>query len=344
MSGWKAAVVAVGSFSVSGAVTYALVRFLLRRGVVDLPNDRSSHTAPTPRGGGLGVLAGIAAGSFVGWCLGLPLLSAPVALGLLLVAAVSAADDYLRGIPLGVRASVHMVAAVLVVFRVGGFEKLPLPPPADLPLGPFGVVVAILWIVGLTNLYNFLDGIDGFAASQGVIAGLAAAFLFPDTAFVTGLAIAGACGGFLLYNWHPARIFLGDVGAASLGFLFASIPFEIQAEGRGRAVFFSALCLWFFLADGLFTLLRRLLRAEKIWRPHRSHLYQRLIATGLRHDQVVRALCGGAAMLAGLAVFGSGRGNASIDWMIFGVAVAAFLAYWATTSAREERVRQSASP
>ena len=339
---WEAGgVVLIVAFLVSAGATLGLIRLLQSRGVLDLPNERSSHTRPTPRGGGVGLLGGVAAGLLVGHWLGVPLLASPLIGGVLLVALASFADDYLGGVPLAVRAAAQVAAAALVVFQTGGFPRLPLPFPADFPLGDLGIPLAILWIVGVTNVYNFLDGIDGYAACQGVITGTATAFLFPEAAYA-GLALAGACAGFLLFNWHPARIFLGDVGAASLGFLFAALPFQVGSERRGQAVFLSVICLWFFLSDGAFTLLRRLLRGEKVWKPHRSHLYQRLASTGLRHDQVVRAVCAAAALLAGLAVVSSFLDYAPFDWALLFVAVGFFLVYLLATSAREARHRASA--
>jgi len=303
------------SFAVAWAVTGVLVQSLREHGFLDVPNERSSHRVPTPRGGGIGILAGVAGGWLACRWLGIPLLSPPVVGGVLLVALASAADDYLGGVPLAVRATAQFMAACLVVWQLGGLPRLPFPGPADLQLGILGVPLAVLWIVGVTNIYNFLDGIDGFAASQGVVGGMAAALLLAQAERApAGLAIAGACGGFLILNWHPARIFLGDVGSATLGFLFAVLPFETALEERARTVFLVAMCLWFFLSDGAFTMLRRLLRGERVWEAHRCHLYQRLVRAGLRHDKVVLIVMGLGAAIAGLAVAAAGRRTAVVDW------------------------------
>jgi len=248
--------------------------------------------------------------------------------GALLVALVSSADDYFGGIPLAPRLIVHLVAAGLVVFHAGELAQLPLPAPANLSTGILSAPLAIIWIVGVTNLYNFLDGIDGSAACQGIIAGLASSLLFPNTGIASaGLAIAGACGGFLVFNWHPARIYLGDVGSITLGFIFASLPFQAQSYGRGRSTFLVAICLWVFLADGAFTLMRRLSRGEKIWIPHLSHIYQRLAKMGLRHDEVVLTTLAFSVPITILAVVAGTRQSAALDWGVFALAFASFAGY-----------------
>src|SRR5206468_6921221 len=126
--------------------------------------------------------------------------------------------------------------------------------------------------------YIFLAGIDGHAGLQGAVAGLGVALLHTVGSFTTiGMAVCGACAGFLVHNWHPARIFMGDVGSATLGFILAAVPFQTSGRWRSDSVFFVALFLWFFLADGAFTVFRRLWRGEKVWEAHRTHLYQRLV-------------------------------------------------------------------
>ncbi len=326
---WKAGVaVFMVSFVVAWGVTRVLVRSLRDHGLLDVPNERSSHRVPTPRGGGIGVLAGVAGGWLVCRWLELPILAPPVIAGALLVALASAADDYLGGVSLAGRAAAQFVAAGLVVWRLGGLPRLPLPAPADLPLGILGVPLAVFWIVGVTNIFNFLDGIDGFAASQGVVAGTSAALLFPESIFAfAGLSLAGACAGFLIFNWHPARIFLGDVGSAPLGFLFAVLPFEVPPEERGRTLFLVAICLWCFLSDGAFTLLRRLFRGERVWEPHRCHLYQRLVRAGLRHDTVVLIVMTLSVPIAALAVVAGGQHSAVVDWGVLVIALIFFLGY-----------------
>lgn len=330
------------AFAVSWTATKVLIRILSQRGVLDIPNVRSSHKVPTPRGGGLGILAGLAAGCAAAALLSLSLPHPGILAGTALVAVTGALDDYTHRVSIGIRLLLQCLAAAMVVVPSGGLGQLPLPQPWDVPLGALGPPLAIVWIVGVTNVYNFLDGIDGFAASQAVIAGVAAATIFAAEGSAIGLAIAGASGAFLLHNWHPARIFMGDVGSEALGFLLASLPFQLPEPARSRSLIAIALCLWFFLADGLFALLRRLCRGEKFWTAHRSHLYQRLVGTGLRQDEVVLAVSGLSLGVATLAVVAHRSGEPRQLWMALLAAAATFLFYVVWTSRREGLTGQAA--
>lgn len=314
---------------VSWAVVAATLPFLQRRGVLDIPNARSSHEAPVPRGGGIGILGGIAAGLGVAGFLGMPLPVPRVLVGLGVMAVLGWADDVRGGLPVAWRLAAQVGAALVVVQGLGALERFPLPVPLDVSLGPLAWPVTILWIVGVVNIFNFLDGIDGFAGVQGVVAGLGVAAVgWGSWATPAGIAAAAACAAFLLHNWHPAKVFMGDVGSLTLGFLFAVMPL---AAGRGRApmmVFVAALCLWFFLADGAFTILRRLLRREKIWEAHRSHLYQRLVIAGWSHAKVALWVGAGMVGVAGVGVGAAFCGRTEALWAALGVAAAAFGVYW----------------
>jgi UDP-N-acetylmuramyl pentapeptide phosphotransferase/UDP-N-acetylglucosamine-1-phosphate transferase len=235
-----------------------------------------------------------------------------------------------------VRLLIQLVAAALIVGGTGGIDRLPLPVPLDLPLGPAAIPVALIWILGVINVYNFLDGIDGFAALQGLLAGVClAVFASGSVMAATGLALAGACGGFLVFNWHPAKVFMGDIGSGVLGFTLAALPFQLATSSRGDAIFLVSICLWFFLSDGVFTILRRASRGERVWHAHRSHLYQRLVMTGLRHDRVVLYVLSAAAILAGLAIVSIRSGSMNAKWSVMLLASASFVTYYWWTLRRE---------
>jgi UDP-N-acetylmuramyl pentapeptide phosphotransferase/UDP-N-acetylglucosamine-1-phosphate transferase len=337
-----AALVAV-SFLVATIGTRALIPLLRRWGCVDVPNGRSSHQTPTPRGGGLAVVAGIGAAWALGWWWNWPLPPIGVLAAVLAVALAGLADDLFDGISVGARLVVQFAAAVLVLLHVGSIPSLPLPPPLDLPLGSWSFPLTLLWIVAVTNIYNFLDGIDGFAATQGVLVGVALALVGGDSSMaVVGCAVAGSCLGFLRHNWSPARVFLGDVGSGALGFLLAIVPLLVPPAARSGITLTVALCLWVFLFDGAYTLLRRLTRRERFWRPHRSHLYQRLVASGLSHRRVVKVLMAGGGVLALLAVLARGAGWPSLAWPVIVVALAWSIGYVAWVHQRETRVRRRA--
>ena len=284
---WSLAVVA---FVVSVLGVAQMRRWGARR-LLDIPNARSSHSRPTPRGGGLPlVVAALAA-----WIVFLYLTGArrwdenlALVVGATLVAGVSWLDD-LKGLPFRVRLSVHLCAAAIVLWTSPPSAAAQLPGLGAVPLGPLAWPLAFIWIAGLTNAYNFMDGIDGIAGGQGAVAGLAWWFLgwtyLTPTVGVLGLYLGVAAVAFLLFNWAPARIFMGDVGAATLGFLFAAIPFAARPLGPQAltAWVVAAAVTWPFVFDSGFTLVRRWRRGEKVTEAHRSHLYQRLVIAGWGH-------------------------------------------------------------
>lgn len=330
-----AVLICAGSAAIAAIATNLLLP-VLRRRIVDIPNERSSHTVATPRGGGLGILAGASAGIAAAGICGWPVPAMAFLLAVGIVALIGLLDDRFGGLPVGLRLAAQVSAAGLLVWQLGPIEAIGAPGLFSVPLGRTAAFVTLLWIVTVVNIYNFLDGIDGFAGAQGVVAGagLAGAF-WGSPICAVGLAVAGACAGFLRYNWHRARIFMGDVGSTALGMAFAASPLLLGAGRRADGVFAVTLALWLFLSDGVFTLLRRLLRGERIWQAHRSHLYQRLVATGLRHDQVVIAAMGPAVVLA----FGCASGIRLHSPELIGASAFAaalvFGAYWVWTVIRE---------
>jgi UDP-N-acetylmuramyl pentapeptide phosphotransferase/UDP-N-acetylglucosamine-1-phosphate transferase len=312
---------------VAFVVTRASIEPLRRRGAVDVPNERSSHRRPTPRGGGLGVLAGLLAGGGVAAATAPGGVEPILAVALILVAAAGLADDLSDGVSRWARLAIQTAAALLVVLRLGGLDRLPLPAPADLPLGPAGAVVGVVWIVGLVNLTNFLDGIDGLAATQGLLAGVGFAVAglarSQQDLATLGLLLAASCLGFLPFNRDPARVFLGDVGSSTIGFAMAAAPWTLGVADRPRGALLAGLLASYFLADGTLTLAGRLARGEAFWRPHRLHLYQRLVATGLGHGETVARTLGPALPPAALAVAGYAAASAVLEWVALAAALVA---------------------
>jgi UDP-N-acetylmuramyl pentapeptide phosphotransferase/UDP-N-acetylglucosamine-1-phosphate transferase len=281
------AAIGVAAFA-SCALTVGLVRQLaLRRHWLDVPNARSSHVRPTPRLGGLGLLGGLIAGALASAAL------VPAAMGSLVVllclggvvSIVSLADD-LRGLPPLARLTVHLAVAIAAVALLGPLPIRSAPVPVAATLAG---AVSVIWIAGFLNAFNFMDGIDGIAGGQALVAGAgwtaAGWWLGQPGIVVVGLAIAAAAAAFLLYNWSPASIFMGDVGSALLGFLLAAVP--LAAEGAARpSAYVAVLMVWPFVFDAAFTLVRRARRGERLTQAHRSHLYQRLVQAGWPHGAV----------------------------------------------------------
>jgi Fuc2NAc and GlcNAc transferase len=330
--------IAIPALSVSWAVTRWLIPRLRKHKLLDVPNTRSSHNSPTPRGGGIGIVAGIAVALLIAGALALPAPSVVLLGAALLIAGCGAVDDFFGGLSAPVRIAVHFVAAAIVISFLGGLERIPLPPPANLPLGYASTAVAAVWIVGVTNIFNFLDGIDGFAGAQAVLGGIGLVFAGADAAIaITGAAIAGAAAGFLVHNWHPARIFMGDVGSTTLGFLFAVLPWQTAGAERSSMLFYTALLLWFFLADGGFTLLRRLTRGERVWQAHRSHLYQLMASRGTSHDVVVRKIGRLAIPVAFAALIAARSGLGTSGWLALLLAAGLFVVYFRWSDASVTR-------
>lgn len=243
---------------------------------LDEPNARSLHTSPVPRTGGLGLLLGIAAA----WILIAPQLPAAWWLALTLVIGVSLVDD-LRGLHASIRLGTHLLAASLAAAALL---------PSD--SAPWLFAAVILGIGWMGNLYNFMDGSDGLAGGMAVIgfgSYATAAWFAGSTQFaLLNLAIALAAAGFLLHNFHPARIFMGDAGAVTLGFLAASLGLLGWLQGDW-IWWFPLLVFSPFIADASTTLLRRLLAGARVWEAHRDHYYQRLVQLGLGHRDTALA-------------------------------------------------------
>ncbi len=262
----------------------------VKKGVLDVPNERSSHVSPTPRGGGV-VIVGVVLVLYV--CISYfytSVFSYGYLGGAIVIALVSWLDD-IYTISFVWRFCGHGLAAILLIIDKGYWSTIDIPGiSAEIGLGVFGPITAFLWIVWLINAYNFMDGIDGIAGIQGAIAGLSW-LVFGQMAGNNGIYFFGgvlffASSAFLIHNWQPARVFMGDVGSAFLGFTFAAIPFLARPDAGGMAQllpFAAILFVWFFLVDSIVTFARRAFRLEKVWIAHREHLYQRLVTSGLSH-------------------------------------------------------------
>lgn len=282
---------------------------------LDRPNERSLHTRPTPRGAGLAIVViSLASYAAIGYVNPAAFSRGYIA-GAIMIVAVSWLDD-IYSLPFFIRLITHFFAAGLLIIDVGHLQSIGLTTEYSVGFYGLGAVVTVIWIVWVINAYNFMDGIDGIAGIQAVIAAAAWAFISRDSAgvFVLSLAVAASSLGFLAHNWHPARVFMGDVGSAFLGYTFASLPLLLAHEASAvrPELFVSAvLILWPFIFDTVLTLLSRAWSGERVWKAHRKHLYQRMVIAGHSHVFVaglygVFASASSAAAL--LLIFGSGLG------------------------------------
>jgi len=291
-------------------IAFGLSRWLARSSraprLFDHPNARSLHQRPIPRTGGLAVLGGLLVGGFL---IGVTLPGARTSLAFLLLgltplALISFLDDR-RSVAARWRLLVHLGAAASLMAT--GFVPDALELPGLTPLLPRAIagLLALLFVVWMINLYNFMDGMDGFAGGMAVIGFAALAWLGRTDVGFAGfcLTVAAASAGFPACNFPPARIFLGDTGSTTLGFLAAACG--LWGSRAGLFPFWAALLVFSpFIVDATVTLLRRLARGERVWEAHRSHYYQRLVLLGWGHRRTVLAeyalmlACAGSALLA----------------------------------------------
>lgn len=285
--------IGLGALVLSYSGVAVIRSWALRRDLLDHPNERSSHTNPTPRGGGLAIAAIVLVGVAVLQILGRGL--APRAfmgylVGALLVSAISGVDDLFE-VSAKIRLPVHLMAAGLFAMMAGFVSRIYLPFFGDLNLGWVGFPLTVLWITGFTNAFNFMDGIDGIAAGQAIVTALCwivvASVLGLPALTTLSVLVAGASLGFLIHNLPPARIFMGDVGSTVLGFTFATVPILAFNQANDSRLFVvGAMCVAPFLFDTMLTMFRRAIRKEHLFQAHRTHLYQRLTKLGYVHRSV----------------------------------------------------------
>lgn len=288
------------AFIISALLTQHLSRPQALIYLIDIPNERSLHQQPTPLSGGIAMLVAFALTSVIAgtvypeneyiiW----------ICVSVFSVAAISLLDDY-RTVSAKYRLLVHFLAATFLLFQTDlwltqlSFANL------HFELSAFWqITLSLLFVIWMINLYNFMDGMDGFAGGMAVIGFGSFAILgwfANDMLFMSlNLLIASAATGFLVFNFPPARIFMGDVGSSSLGLLAAT--FSLWGNQTGIFPLWVAILLFSpFIVDATVTLLRRAWRGEKVWQAHRTHYYQRLVQLGWGHKRTV--LCEYGLMLA----------------------------------------------
>jgi len=273
---WLAVVV------MSGLLTGFFTWYARRRGMLDVPSHRHSHTVPTPRGGGAGLVSALviasawqssASVSMAFWmhCL-MP--------GFLVLSVTGWRDDRLSLSP-PLRFAVQVLVSCYLLWYLRS---------NDSGVGPLSLLLAGVYLLWMTNLYNFMDGSNGMAGVQGVFAGLTLSWLYyiasdPEAAFVSSL-LAAACFGFLPWNLGKARVFMGDVASGSLGFAFAALLVYGVFNGSLAAPV-AWMVMLVFICDSTLTLFARVLKGERWYNPHKQHLYQRLIVRGWSHGRVL---------------------------------------------------------
>ena len=336
MSFTAALAAGAASLAAAAATTGFARALLLRHGVMDRPNARSSHRAAVPRGGGIAVIGVLLAAWLALWltsaCAGCEALFWIALAGALGLAALSWLDDLRGGL------SVFLRLAVQVLAVGAGIASLPgdgLILQGSVPAFVDHALAAAAW-PWFVNLFNFMDGIDGLSGVEGASLGLGVFLLAllgaaPAGLGPLGLALAGVSLGFLLWNWHPAKVFLGDVGSVPLGYLAGWLMLALAAAGAWQA---ALLLPAYYLADATITLVRRLLRGRRVWQAHREHFYQRAVTAGWSHQRTAAVIGGHNLLLMGLAVASQRGWAAAAAALAAGAMLVAALLWYLHAAAR----------
>lgn len=261
-----------------------LTGFLARKDIVDRPNDRTLHQGVIPRGGGLVIIAFLLVGlALAAVQSGQFFFFGSLFLLMLAWASLSWYDDK-HDLSPRFRFLIQLALALFTVISYGWVERVSI-----LELALFGPLISLIGLVWMANLYNFMDGLDGLAGSQSVIASLSLCFWFyiSGASLLAGicLLVAASSYGFVLRNWSPAQIFMGDVGSITLGAFFGTLI--IIGVSRYNLPVLSFIALFaVFIVDATVTIVLRAVRREKIWLPHRKHFYQRLANAGYPHSSI----------------------------------------------------------
>jgi UDP-N-acetylmuramyl pentapeptide phosphotransferase/UDP-N-acetylglucosamine-1-phosphate transferase len=293
-------------------------RLVLRHQIIDQPKERSSHSIPMPRGGGLAIVVLVLITSL--WFASETVLSRSLTYILLgaILAWVGWRDDIYSLSP-NYRFLVQGLVAVISILMMGYFRVVRIPMIGDVDLGVIGIAITFLWIIGMINAYNFMDGIDGMAGGVALSAGLCWMVLSSNVrnpfVFWVALSIAASSLGYLGHNWPPAKIFMGDVASTFLGYSFAVLPL-VSADQSGDALTIGTLLMWTVIIDPGATFIGRLIRRENIFSRHRSHLFQRLVISGYK-TATVSFLYILLTLLAGYLTYIWSHGNQIASIFIF---------------------------
>lgn len=306
---WPGAVILV--FAVTAVMVDVMIILSTRFRLVDLPNRRSAHALPTARGGGIAIVIMVCVSALLTvfrW----PQLVPRVLLGVILpglaIASVGIVDD-IRPLRPSLRLVIQVAVAALMTAVLQPLQGIRLPGIGDVGFGPFAWPLTMIWIVGMINAYNFIDGSDGMAGLAGVVVGTSMAAVGFEAGSLAAMLLAAfaaaACGGFLVFNWQPARVFMGDVGSGFLGLFFGAIPL-LFSQPRSDTFLPAILCLWPYVYDTLLSVVRRLWHRRNPFQPHREFLFHRLIRSGVNHAD--------AALLYGImSAFGGLLGFAMVE-------------------------------
>lgn len=337
---WPALAVAV--FTLTAALVDIHIILAARWRLVDLPNQRSAHALPTVRGGGVAIVA-MTLLATIPLSLRWPERAFDILVGICLpsltIAIVGLIDD-IRPMRAWLRLAIQCLVALMMIAILGPIDSIEWPGGGNVALGDWAWTLTTLWVVGMVNAFNFMDGSDGMAGLAAAVSGGCIAFLAwqvraPVTLMLAAITAAGAAG-FLVFNWEPARVFMGDIGSGFLGTMLASLPLMMPEPLEAKAVIPIAMCVWPFVFDPFVSVLRRIMNGKNPLEPHREFLFHRLIRTGYSHGRTA-IFYGVLAFIGGIVAafsFAGPMGSDSAYLPIIPLVLAAGLVAWI-----ESRVR-----
>lgn len=321
-------------------ISIVICRFMIKRfKIMDIPNRRSSHEVPIPKAGGVVIVVTFLIGVLAIWLFGdATMVQERYFFGFLfsaiLVAAISFYDD-LKERSFKVKLASHSIAAAVVICFGVIIHSLSLPWVGTIELGYAGYIITFLWIVGLTNAYNFMDGLNGMAGGQAVISALFFCFLSYSQGstfvYIICYTIISGSLGFLLFNFPTPRLFMGDVGSAFLGFIFATLSIiGALFDHSHTSLFVMPLLMFNYIYDTLFTFTRRLIGKENVFAAHRTHLYQLFNRLGYGHTTVScfqfgLCIAQGVGSTVMLSIQGSQRVFVFIPFLLFQIGYSAVI-------------------
>jgi len=296
-------------FAIATCASFLLVllfrRIGLRRHWLDVPNERSSHIRPTPRGAGV-VIAILSLSLFSLIAFQAELRSSPTFLICAVAVSLAGWLDDLYGLPIPVKLTVHLIVAVASVSMLGYWHSIGISTKYSIDLQWLGPAITVVWVVWSINAFNFIDGIDGLAGLQGMVTATSWSVIFGMSAAGTVFAgVAGACLGFLILNWHPAKVFMGDVGSSFLGYSLAVLPIAFSSDAEPISPVLPVVCIllfWPINFDAGWSRLARMIRGDRFWQPNREHFYQAMVDNGFSHS-FVAALYGIFTVASSSAAF-----------------------------------------
>ena len=278
---------------ISVIITAYIRNFSIKNNLLDIPNNRSAHKIPIPNLGGIAIIIPLIftivilfSYRMIGEEIGISMI-----VGLSLVAIVGLIDDC-KNLSAFARVSMYIITSGVSLYLIGGVKSIPIN-EYNYYLGDMGYYLGVLFLVWLTNLYNFMDGTDGFAAIETICVSIFCCFLFYSSGnfpfLIIMLCLVSTTVGFLYWNLAPAKIFMGDVGSCTIGFLFGLLSIY-----TGKTGVFS-ISVWLillapFIADATFTLFKRIINKEKWYEAHNSHAYQKLHQLGMSHCKLAIGL------------------------------------------------------